>query len=329
MKKLMAILCASAVTLCGSSLAACSLSDDKAAIVCTVFAEYDWVCAVLGENSEYEVKLLQDSGTDMHSYSPSVSDIAAIAGCELFIYVGGESDSSWVDSALSSTYSEERRTISLIEIIGDRALDEEITEGMQEDDDHDHDHDHDDDDDAETDEHVWLSLINAQIAVQKIAEVLGEMDEENAEYYAANAESYCEQLAELDESYSDMVASAQYDTVVFGDRFPFLYLMKDYGINYYAAFSGCSAETGASFETIYFLATKVDELGLPAILTIEGSSVSIAETVRDNTTSKNQLILTLDSLQSVTKKDIAGGASYLSAMQKNLEVLAQALGAQV
>lgn len=322
MKKLMALVCAFAATLCGGSLGGCSFTDDSPAIVCTVFAEYDWVRAVLGEHDEYEVKLLQDGGTDMHSYQPTVSDIAAIAECELFIYVGGESD-SWVESALSSTYNEERRTISLIEIIGNRALDEVQTEGMQ-DDDHDHA-----DDDAETDEHVWLSLINAQIAVRKIAEVLGEMDEENAADYATNAEIYCAQLADLDESYRNMVKSAQHNTVVFGDRFPFLYLMNDYGINYYAAFSGCSAEVEATFETIIFLAEKVDELGLPAILTIEGSNVSIAETVRDNTSSKNQLVLTLDSMQSVTADDIADGANYISAMQYNLEVLAQALGALV
>ena len=323
MKKLMALFCAFAAMLCGGSLGGCSVTYNSPAIVCTVFAEYDWVRAVLGEHDEYEVKLLQDSGTDMHNYQPTVSDIAAIAECELFIYVGGESD-DWVESALASTYNEERLTISLIETIGDRALDEEQTEGMQDD-----DHDHGDDEEAETDEHVWLSLTNAQIAVRKIAEALGEMDEENAADYAANAESYCAQLAELDESYRNMVESAQFDTVVFADRFPFLYLMNDYGINYYAAFSGCSAEAEATFETIIFLAEKVDEFGLPAILTIEGSNVSIAETVRNNTSSKNQLVLTLDSMQSVTADDIADGASYISAMQYNLEVLAQALGAQV
>lgn len=323
MKKFTALVCAfAAAAVCTAMLAGCNTEkSDKPEIVCTVFAEYDWVRAVLGEHEEdFEIELLQDSGADMHSYQPTVADIAAISASELFIYVGGESD-SWVEGALAS--AGKVRTISLLEAIGDRALDEELGEGMQ--DDHDHDHDHEDE---AADEHVWLSLINAQIAVDRIAEELGRIDGENAADYAANAASYKNKLAALDERYREMIADAEYDTILFGDRFPFLYMVEDYGLNYYAAFSGCSADAEASFETIAFLSKKMDELGLPAILTIEGSAVSIAETIKSNTAAKDCKILTLNSLQSVTAADVEGGLSYLDVMESNLYVLAEALGGE-
>lgn len=324
MKKFFALLSAFVLVLGAGIFAGCSNAAASAqgrTIVCTVFAEYDWVRAVLGEQQDrFTVTLLQDSGTDMHSYQPSVSDIAAVSTADLFIYVGGESD-GWVSGALQNVQNSAQRTVCLLDALGERVLEEEEIEGAEED--HDHDHDH------AADEHVWLSLANAQIVVGQIAEMLGEIDADYAETYAANAAAYCAQLEELNARYEAMVASASYDTVLFGDRFPFLYLMEEYGINYYAAFSGCSAESEASFATIAFLATKVDELGLPAILTIEGSAANIASTIRDNTASKDQAILVLDSLQSVTRQDIAAGATYLSAMEGNLSVLAQALGADL
>ena len=102
--------------------------------------------------------------------------------------------------------------------------------------------------------------------------------------------------------------------------------MDDYGLSYYAAFAGCSAETEASFETISFLAKKVDELNLPCVLTIEGKDHKIAETVVENTTAKDQKILTMDSMQSTTSQDVKNGTTYLSVMENNLSVLKEALG---
>ena len=153
-----------------------------------------------------------------------------------------------------------------------------------------------------------------------------ELDPDNKSTYAANAAAYIEKLSALDGAYQSAVDGAAHKTVLFGDRFPFRYLVDDYGLRYYAAFAGCSAETEASFETVSFLAKKVDELGLPCVLTIEGAQHRIAETIVQNTAGKNQKVLTMDSMQSTTSKDVANGATYLSVMEKNLSVLKEALG---
>ena len=178
----------------------------------------------------------------------------------------------------------------------------------------------------EKDEHVWLSLKNAQTLCVTIADALCAIDPDNKDAYTANASAYIEKLSALDGEYQSAVDSAARKTVLFGDRFPFRYLVDDYGLSYYAAFVGCSAETEASFETISFLAKKVDELKLPCVLTIEGAQHKIAETIVQNTTSKNQKVLTMDSMQSTTSKDVKNGTTYLSVMEKNLSVLKEALG---
>ena len=178
----------------------------------------------------------------------------------------------------------------------------------------------------EKDEHVWLSLKNAKTLVGAIADALQELDPENKDTYAANADAYVKKLSALDADYRAAVAGAAYKTILFGDRFPFRYLVDDYGLSYYAAFAGCSAETEAGFDTITFLAGKVDELGLPCVMTIEGARHKIAETIVQNTAAKNQKVLTMDSMQSTTSKDAANGTTYLSVMEKNLSVLKQALG---
>ena len=184
---------------------------------------------------------------------------------------------------------------------------------------------HEDEEETEYDEHVWLSLRNAETLTQTIADTLGELDPDNASVYQENARRYIAQLNELDDRYKDAVKNGARTTILFADRFPFRYLADDYGLTYYAAFVGCSAETEASFETIAFLARKVDELKLPVVLTIEGANHAIAETVVSSTQAKNQAILTMNSIQSVTAKDIADGESYLDIMAENLEVLKEAL----
>ena len=177
----------------------------------------------------------------------------------------------------------------------------------------------------EKDEHVWLSLKNAEVLVNAISKSLQEIDPDNKDTYATNSDAYVKKLSALDADYQAAVDGATYKTVLFGDRFPFRYLVDDYGLSYYAAFVGCSAETEASFETISFLAKKVDELKLPCILTIEGAQHKIAETIVQNTTAKNQKVLTMDSMQSTTSKDVANGTTYLYVMEKNLSVLKEAL----
>lgn len=333
MKKIIAA--ATALLVAAGMFTGCGASEkptaqgDKLKIVMTIFPEYDWTREILGDQSERaEVTMLLDNGVDLHSYQPTADDLIKIAECDLFIYVGGESD-GWVESALASTSNPDRAVINLIDTLGDSVKLEEVVEGMQETE-HDHeedeDHAHDvDEQEAETDEHVWLSLGNAQAVCQKIAEKLGEIDPEHEQAYTQNALAYIDQLAALDAKYQAAVDAANNKTLVFGDRFPFRYLTEDYGLDYYAAFVGCSAETEASFETIRFLAEKTDALGLSHVLTIENPNHKIAETVVANTSGKNQQVLSMDSMQSVTSKDVAAGATYLSIMEHNLDVLTQAL----
>ncbi len=306
-------------------------ADDtgKLQIVTTIFPEYDWVLNILGSNpSKAEVTLLLDNGVDLHNYQPTAEDILKISTCDLFIYVGGESD-EWVEDALGEAVNKDMLVINLLDILGDSVKEEEIVEGMQEEEhDHEEDHDHEhhhDEDEVEYDEHVWLSLRNAAILCKKIADSIISLDPVNADLYQKNAESYVEKLNALDDEYKDAVSQAQVHTLLFGDRFPFRYLTDDYGLDYYAAFVGCSAETEASFETIIFLTQKVNELGLKAVMTIEGRDHRIAQTIVQNTESGDQQILTLDSMQSVTFKDIQNGAAYIPIMESNLDVLKEAL----
>ena len=316
-----------AVILTACSLFACvsnsnSISHDngKLRIVTTIFPEYDWVMQILGDNpAEIEVTLLLENGVDLHSFQPAAKDILEISTCDLFIYVGGESD-RWVEDTIKEAVNQDLLTISLLETLGSAAKEEEIVEGMQEE-----EEDADEHSDAEYDEHVWLSLRNAARLVSKIADVIQTIDAEHAELYRDNAKDYIQRLDALDQKYSSMIREAHHKTLLFGDRFPFRYLTDDYGLTYYAAFSGCSAETEASFETIAFLAQKADELSLPAILTIDGTDRRIAETIAGNTRQKSLNILTLDSMQSVTAKEIEDGTTYLSIMENNLYVLKEAL----
>lgn len=325
MKKIITIIISACLMALGCfGLAACGNNNqnknDKLSVVCTIFPEYDWVSEILGENKDnVELTLLLDNGVDLHSYQPSVQDIAKISTCDLFIYVGGESD-AWVDNALKNATNKNMKVINLLEVLGDKVKTEETVEGME------HEHEHSHEDEKENDEHVWLSLKNAEILCKKITSELSALDKDNVATYENNFASYKQKLATLDKGYSSAVKNAKYKTLVFGDRFPFRYLVDDYNLKYYAAFAGCSAETEASFETIVFLAGKVDELSLPAVCTIEGREHKIAETVRNNTTTKNQKILTFDSMQSTTSKDVKNGVTYLSVMEKNLKVLKEALG---
>ena len=486
---------------CGKKNAAETGESDsnKLSVVTTIFPEYDWVKEILGDKAEStDLTMLLDNGVDLHSYQPTADDIVKISDCDLFIYVGGESD-GWVEDALKEATNKDMKVIDLLEVLGDSVKTEETVEGMQETE-HAHDHskevstfeDHevqdrslsdwagswqsaypfaldgtlDDafaamaeegemtadeyktyyqngyktditniniegdhiaftyedgkkvgsdykyigyyiqnwstgtkaamyrfeavdrtsgapiyiefndhmiesaapehfhirmsnesfdaivdpekswptffpadmtgedlcehmeghDHEEEADEHVWLSLKNAKTLVAAIADALQELDPDNKDTYAANTSAYIEKLSALDGAYQSAVDGAARKTVLFGDRFPFRYLVDDYGLRYYAAFAGCSAESEASFETVSFLAKKVDELKLPCVLTIEGKNHKIAETIVENTAEKNQKILTMDSMQSTTSEDVANGTTYLSVMEQNLSMLKEALG---
>ncbi len=335
MKKIIALLLA--LLMAVGMLAGCAKQNDdtddttdKLRIVTTIFPEYDWVKEILGDKADHaDITMLLDNGVDLHSYQPTADDIVKISDCDLFLYVGGESE-GWVEDALKNATNKDMKVVNLLEVLGDKVKNEEVVEGMQEEE-HEHEdgeeheegeeHEHEE----EADEHVWLSLKNAEVLVGTISNALQEVDPGNKDAYAANADAYVKKLSALDAEYQTAVDNAARKTVLFGDRFPFRYLVDDYGLNYYAAFVGCSAETEASFETISFLAKKVDELKLPCVLTIEGKNHKIAETIVKNTAPKSQKILTMDSMQSTTSKDVASGTTYFSVMEKNLAVLKEAL----
>lgn len=322
-------------------------SKEKYSIVCTTFPQYDWVREILGDYKDtFEVSLLLDNGIDLHSYQPTAGDITKIASADLFIYVGGESD-GWVEDALKEATNKNMKVINMLELLGDGAKEEEFVEGMQAEEEHDHDHEgeehheeeyhedeehhdettHDESEEErpEYDEHIWLSVQNAMALTESIAKAIEEMDLSHEAVYRSNAESYLSKLQALDKQYQEAVEASRQKTILFGDRFPFRYLVEDYDLDYYAAFMGCSAETEASFDTITFLANKVDELELSSIIVLENSNEKIAETIKQNTKSKDQEILVMDSLQSITKEKMSDNVTYCSIMEKNLEVLRKAL----
>lgn len=291
-------------------------------VMTTIFPEYDWARAVAGQDTPVQVTQLMDSGVDLHSYQATAQDLMAIHNCDVLIYVGGES-SAWVEDALAGSPDGDRQVVNLLEVLGDTVKEEEVVEGMEAGDED--PHGHDDVHEAEADEHIWLSLKNAQQLLPAIAEAFARADAAHAETYRANAQAYCGQLAALDQEYNQAVQAGSGNTVLFADRFPLRYLVDDYGLRYYAAFPGCSAETEASFATVTFLAGKVDELGLHTILTLEDSDGKLAQTIAANTRSGDQTIAVMDSMQTTTSQAVAQGKSYLSIMKDNLAVLKAAL----
>ena len=323
-----------------------SLTKDRPLrVVATTFPQYDWMRQIIGERSDvFKLTLLMDKGVDLHSFQPSVEDITKIAEADLFVYVGGESD-AWVRNALESAPNPKRRDVSLMELLGDRVKEEEVVEGMEpphdahdeegahaeeasELDSHDEEEQHAKEESHEPlDEHVWLSLKNAQLIVPQLAEALSTLDPQGKKVYEENATKYGEELATLDGEFSQAIASAPAKTLVFADRFPFRYLVDDYGLKYYAPFVGCSTETEASFQTIAFLAKKLDEVKTGRVLVLETSDGAIARTVIANSRAegKNATVLSMDSMQSVKGAHLKDGVTYLSIMQKNLDALKKAL----
>lgn len=324
MKKLCAALLAALLmgTMSGCGGSTERADSGKLRIVTTIFPEYDWVCQILGEEiANVEVTMLLDNGVDLHSYQPAADDIIKISSCDLFIHVGGES-SQWVEDALAEAVNKDMVVIDQMALLADSVVEEEYVEGMEHEHDESCDHSHEG---AGYDEHVWLSLRNAGIVCGAIAEQLAVLDPDNAAVYAANAADYEARLEALDAEYAAAVEGAAFDTLLFADRFPFRYLVEDYGISYYAAFAGCSAETEASFDTIVFLSEKLEKLGLDSVLIIDNADSSIAKTIIGNTSAGTQTVRSLDSMQSTTLKDAAAGVTYLSIMESNLEVLKAAL----
>jgi len=294
--------------------------DEKITIVCTTFPQYDWVRQVIGTEKmeRFELSFLLDNRVDLHSYNPSVHDITRVKTADVFIYVGGHSD-SWADDILAGA-NPDIIVLNLIELLGDDAL----IFGDFCDTDCDEEHEHDQIEPG-VDEHICLSLRFVKTISAAIAGILSEVDPVNAILYQQNAIAYIARLSALDAEYQAVVDAASVKTLVFADRFPFRYMMTDYGLTYYAAFSGCSAETEASFITVISLANRLNQLELRSVMVTETSDQSIARTVIESTNTKNQQILVLDSLKSVTAVDAQNGVTYLSIMESNLAVLEEAL----
>ena len=298
-------------TACSDNTSDIPEDDGRPVVVTTVFPVYDWTRNIAGDNCN--VIYLDKSGADMHSFEPTASDIALLAKADVFIHIGGVSD-KWVDSAIESAKNDSISVLSLMTVTG--VLEEETVEGMQI-------HDHEDKNTDEYDEHIWLSLKKAQTSVDAICETLCKADSINAETYKTNASAYNNKLCELDGKFETLTASAKRNTILVADRFPFRYLTEDYGIEYFAAFPGCSAESEASFDTMTFLIEKTKELSLPCILIIENSDGKLADTISRETGAK---VLTLGSCQSVTQAQAENGLTYLSVMENNLTTLTEALG---
>ena len=311
------------VVLCGCEG---TKDSDKINVVVTIYPEYNWVNELIkGVEDKYEITWLNDKGIDYHSYSPSIQDMAKVSSSDLFIYIGGESD-GWVEDALNSKIKSEDKTINLMKELGENIYEEEVLEYMEEE-------EEEESDEIEYDEHIWLSLKNAIKCCNSITKKLISLDEENAAIYNANLESYTQKLQALDTQYAEAVSQAKKSCVIVGDRFPFLYMFKDYNISYYAAFVGCSTESTASVKTITALIEATINNNIEYIAAIDtyeknGSNVAntiISECAKNKSYTIKDVII-LDSLQTVSANDVKNGTTYLGTMEENLKQLKVLLG---
>lgn len=280
-------------------------------IVSTTFSAYDWASNVVGNTQGYDLLYLTKSGVDLHSFNPTSRDITDIATADLVIYIGGPSD-QWVKDAIKNKVNPNQQVICLMDYLKDRIVEEEIVEGMSEE---------DEEEGIEYDEHIWMSLDNAMLVTEEIALGLSEIDADNAKIFELNANAYIEKLNLIKNDFNEEMKVRTKDTVLVCDRFPFRYLFDEFGLKYYAAFPGCSAESEAGFDTVVFLSNKIDELNLSFVCVLENSPGQISEVVLDTAKKKDVEVLTLNSLQSISQKDIDAGISYISIMEENLKTI--------
>lgn len=305
-----------AFALCASACSAQAGSrqtqeTDKPRLIATVFAPYDFARQVAGDKAE--VRMLIAPGAETHSFEPTPADIKAIENCDIFVYVGGESD-AWVTDLLDSLDTSDTQIVRLIDCVvtvdeNDDAL-INPTEAT------------DEGEGTEPDEHVWTSVANAKLITERIETALIESDPQNAANYRSNTEAYLQELDELDLLFTDIIAQAQRKTLVFGDRFPFRYFADEYGLICFAAFPGCSTATEASAQTIVALIDRVRDENLPAVFYLELSNQALANTIAEETGAQSLL---LHSCHNISKVDFDAGASYVSIMRQNAENLRIAL----
>ncbi len=286
--------------------------SDRTKILCTVFPVYDWVRSIVGDSDAFDVSLLVENGTDLHSFQPSFGDMAKIKDSDIVIYIGGESD-KWVAESI-----DERAVgielsglegMTLYAVSADSIAHAHEHGGEECHEEHDHSHGFD--------EHIWLSPKNASAAVSYINNVISEKDAANAEKYAQRAESYKQALMSLERRMSALSESIS-APLVFCDRFPLVYLFEDYGIDYFAAFEGCTTDTGADFDTVITLAKKIDSFDSRAVFTTESPVEGLAASIIAQTQKKDASVVALDSMQSLGKSDIESGKTYITVMEENI-----------
>ena len=323
------------------SLTACTVpvekaDDGKIQIVATLFPYYDFARAIVGDRAD--VTLLLSPGREAHSFEPTPLDAVTISESDVFLYNGGEGE-YWVDSMLGAAGENIAVIARMMDYVD--ALDEEYVEGMQGADGHDHDHehgshdDHDDhdhdheedehdSDEVEYDEHIWTSPKNAVVLCRAVCDAICRADAENAAFYRANCENYCAQLEDLDARFAALCESAPRRLLIFADRFPMLYFCREYGLDYRAAFHGCSGDTEPSLATIKFLIDKVEDENIPVVYTIDFGTKKVAAVVSECT---GAAIETLYSMQTVSRADFDAGETYLTLMERNFEALRKGLNA--
>jgi zinc transport system substrate-binding protein len=310
-------------TSCGRSAAAKSAEGDtasaenagKLSVVCTNFPEYDFVRQIVGDRAE--VTMLLKPGAESHSYEPTPQDIITIQNSDLFVYVGGDSD-EWVADILASMDQSKMTVFKLMDAVD--LVEEELAEGMQpetqaatgE----------ETGDTPEMDEHVWTSPANAMQIVQKLADTLGRLDEADQSTFQQNAKAYLAQLQKLDSDFWEVVNNSTRKEIVVGDRFPFRYFCKEFGLSYYAAFPGCAKDTEADASTVAFLINKVQEDQIPVVFHIELSNEQMCDSICEATGAKSEL---LNAVHNVSDSDFKAGATYVSLMEHNVAVLKEAL----
>ncbi len=281
-----------------------------ASIISTTFPGYDFARAVTGDSTK--LKMLVSPGTEIHNFEPTPQDIIDINNSDLFIYVGGESD-EWVERLLENNEIPTDKTLRLMDII--KPLEEEYVEGMEEE----HDHDHHED---EHDEHIWTSPVNAAKIVEAIKDKLTKIYPSEAVLYQKNAEAYVNRLFSIDYQIRGIINNSNKKELIFGDRFPFRYFSNEYGLDYFAAFPGCSEQTEASSSTIAFLIDKVKADDIKVVLKIELTDGKLANTIAEATGAK---VLELNSAHNISLSDFDSGLTYTDIMEQNLKVLEEAL----
>ena len=335
MKRIISLLLALALTL---SLAACAAPAEKAdggklRIVTTLFPYYDFARAIAQDRAD--VTLLLSPGREAHSFEPTPLDAVTISEADVFLYNGGEGE-YWVESMLDAAGEHIAVASRMMDYVD--ALNEEYVEGMQGADGHDHDHehgshddhDHDheedehDSDEIEYDEHIWTSPKNAVVLCRAVCDAICRADAKNAAFYRANCENYCAQLEDLDARFAALCESAPRRLLIFADRFPMLYFCREYGLDYRAAFHGCSGDTEPSLATIKFLIDKVEDENIPVVYTIDFGTKKVAAVVSECTGAAIEMLY---SMQTVSRADFDAGETYLTLMERNFEALRKGLNA--